>query len=77
MSALDMAVNAAAAVLAIADAELADPLQAHIGRLGERGFHVAELAGHMALVSIAEDLRIIRLVLERACPSPAMAGDGD
>ncbi len=62
--ALEMARNCAAAVLRIANAQEQDPLRSHVLRLGERGHASAELAGRLALVSIAEDLHRIAAVLE-------------
>lgn len=56
---LDMARNCTAAVLAIANAQERDPVRSLVLRLGERGRGTAELAGELALVSIAEDLRRI------------------
>ena len=59
ISALEMAQNCARNVLAYTDAQDRDPLTAHVNHLGERGHQAAQLAGQMALVSIAEDLHRI------------------
>ena len=62
---LEMARNAAAAVLRYADHQAADPVQAYIAQSGERAHSAAQLAGCMALVSIADDLhRITEKLLE-------------
>lgn len=61
---LDMARNAATAVLRYADAQERDPLRSHLQHFGERGHQSAVLAGNMALVSIAEDLHRIADLLE-------------
>jgi hypothetical protein len=54
-----MAQNAARAVLRYADAQDADPVGSHVHGFGDRGHQAAQLAGAMALVSIAEDLHRI------------------
>lgn len=59
LSPLEMAQNAAAAVKRAADLQATDPIQAHIGHVGEQGHQAAALAQAMALVSIAEDVRRI------------------
>lgn len=64
-----MARNCVAAVLRVAEAQERDPLQARIAQLGTRGHQSAQLAGYMALVSIAGDMRRIADHLERQ-PSP-------
>ena len=57
---LDMANNCVSHVLAYADAQEADPVQGYVHQLGVRGHQAAELAGHMALVSIAK-ARVFRV----------------
>lgn len=61
---LRMAQNAAANVLAYADAQESDPVQAHISGTGRAGMNTAIVAGNMALVSIAESLARIASLLE-------------
>jgi hypothetical protein len=56
---LEMAQNAAAAVARYAEYQGRDPLGSHINRAGEAGHQSAQLAGSMALVSIAQDLHRI------------------
>ena len=56
LSALEMALNCARSVQIYADAQDRDPVTSHISHLGERGHQAAQLAGNLALVSIAEDL---------------------
>jgi hypothetical protein len=53
---LDMARNAARAVLRHADHADRDQMGAFLDRAGDRAFASAQLAGAMALVSIAESL---------------------
>jgi hypothetical protein len=63
---LEMAQNAARAVLRIADYQATDELGAHLNRAGQRGMDAANIAGAMALVSIAEDLhRIVAIMTGR------------
>jgi hypothetical protein len=59
LSALEMARNCARAVLRYADSLDRDPLGAHMTGAGDRGHRAAQLAGNLALVSIAEDLHRI------------------
>jgi hypothetical protein len=75
-SALDMARTAAANVHVYAVAQDADPLMAHIHHLGERGHQAAELAGRLALVSIAEDLHAITEALHILTAAIATAPGG-
>ena len=56
LTALEMARNAARAVLRYADHQDRDPLGSYIARGGQQGHQAAQLAGQMALVSIAESL---------------------
>lgn len=56
---LEMAQNAAAAVLRIADYQERDPLGSYVAKAGNQGHQAAQLAGAMALVSIAEDLHAL------------------
>ena len=56
LTALEMARNAARAVLRHADHQDRDPLGSFIARGGQQGHEAAFLAGSMALVSIAESL---------------------
>jgi hypothetical protein len=56
---LEMAQNAAAAVLRHADHSDQDQLGAYLDRAGDKAFASAQLAGAMALVSIAESLATI------------------
>jgi hypothetical protein len=59
---LEMAQNAAGAVLRHADEQIADPTLAYVNRSGHQGHEAAFLAGSMALVSIAESLdRLVEL----------------
>jgi len=53
---LEMAQNAAAAVARYAELQATDPVQSHVLHAGESGRNAAQVAGSMALVSIAEDL---------------------
>ena len=53
---LEMAQNAAQAVLRHADHQDRDPIGAYVQRAGGQGHDAAFLAGAMALVSIAESL---------------------
>ncbi len=64
MTPLEMAKNAAAAVERIAEIQSNDPLTAYVHRLGTQGFQSAQVAGYMALVSIATDLHRIADVIE-------------
>lgn len=57
MTPLEMARNAALAVERYAELQETDPLTAHVHHAGTLGHDAARLAGAMALVSIAEDLR--------------------
>jgi hypothetical protein len=66
-----MALNAAAAVSRYAQAQDDDPLAAHINSYGRRGMDSAQLAGQMALVSIAQDLRQIREDLQQLATEPS------
>lgn len=60
---LQMAQNCARAVLAVADYQETDPVGAHVNRAGAHGQASAQLAGNIALVSIAESLaRLVELV---------------
>jgi hypothetical protein len=52
---LEMAQNAAAAVLRVAEYQGRDPRGSHANHAGEKGHEAAKLAQAMALVSIAED----------------------
>ena len=56
---LDMAANCAAHIAAYAKAQTEDPLAAYNARLGTRGHITAQLAGDLALVAIAADMRRI------------------
>jgi hypothetical protein len=61
---LDMAVNLARHVAAYGETAHADPLTAHVNHYGARQAASAEVAAHMALVSIAQDIHRIRELLE-------------
>jgi hypothetical protein len=62
---LEMAQNCAAAVARYAEHSERDQLSAFINQTGERGHATAQLAGNLALVSIAEDLhRIVAIAWE-------------
>lgn len=63
---LEMAANAARAVLMHADFQARDPLGSYIARSGAQAMHSAEVAACMAAVSIAEDLHRIADVLAPA-----------
>jgi hypothetical protein len=85
MGPLDMARNAAAAVLRYAQAaDTDDPqqqLDAYVFQFGQRQHSAANLAGQMALVSIAQDLhRIVNImtgqVPGRLADEDAAAGEG-
>lgn len=54
---LEMAENCVAAVERAARWQETDPLEARVHDAGRHGKTSAELAGHLALVSIARDLR--------------------
>jgi hypothetical protein len=61
---LEMAQNTVAAVLAVAHAQTANPLESYVHRMGERAFQSAQLGACMALISAAGDLRRIADALE-------------
>jgi hypothetical protein len=64
---LEMAQNAARAVLRVAHYQGRDPLGSYLDHAGERGHDAAHLAGAMALVSIAEDMhRIVAIMTGEA-----------
>lgn len=63
---LEMARNCVAAVVKVAELQEADPIQAQVTHAGRYGAHMAELAGQLALVVIAEDLHRILGLLEAA-----------
>jgi hypothetical protein len=60
---LEMAQNAAAAVARYASHEATDPLGSYVAHTGQRGHDAAQLAGQMALVSIAEDLHYLVAIM--------------
>lgn len=70
---LQMARNCAAAVARAAEHQDRDPLGAYIAHSGTQGAQAAQLAGQLALVSIAEDLRRIA---DRLCHGPGLASCG-
>jgi hypothetical protein len=71
LSPLDMARNLAASVQRAARRIEADEVSAYINHTGEHGHAAAELAGHLALVSIAEDLhRVVGIMTGRPDPEP-------
>jgi sulfite reductase beta subunit-like hemoprotein len=74
LSPLEMAQNCAAAVGRYAEFTDREPIQAHVMHAGEQGHQAANLAGNMALVSIAEDLHRIAAVL---CKFDAWADSND
>jgi hypothetical protein len=55
-TALQMALNCVSAVERAAEFQERDPLGAYVAKVGNQGAQAAELAGQLALVSIAEDL---------------------
>jgi hypothetical protein len=62
---LEMAQNAAAAVRDYSEHLKHDPAGARIAYAGERGMAAGQMAGYMALVSIATDLhRLVELIEE-------------
>lgn len=64
---LELAQNCAAAVARYAHGSVRDPLGSLIERGGEKGHAAAQLAGNLALVSIAEDLhRIVAIMTGEA-----------
>jgi hypothetical protein len=74
LSPLEMAVNLAAAVQAYAEAlNHPDPdrrLQATIAQAGERAHQGAQLAAHLAIVSIAQDLHRVVGIMTGNVPWP-------
>jgi|HubBroStandDraft_3_1064219.scaffolds.fasta_scaffold00345_9 hypothetical protein len=61
---LEMAQNCAAAVARYAEQQDTDPMGSYVNHAGTLGHQAAQLAGNMALVSIAEDLhRIVAVML--------------
>ncbi|HEV2243542.1 MAG TPA: hypothetical protein VGR98_21025 [Streptosporangiaceae bacterium] len=56
---LEMAGNCVVFIERVAELQECDPVQAYIAHAGEQGRTSAELAGALALVSIARDLRRI------------------
>lgn len=68
---LDMARNAARAVLRYAGLQERDPTRAYVLGAGQQGHQAAQLAQAMALVSIAEDVhRIAELLIAGPAPDP-------
>jgi hypothetical protein len=64
---LEMAQNCAAAVGRYAEHGVRDPLGSLVARSGDRGHAAAQLAGNLALVSIAEDLhRVVAIMTGEA-----------
>lgn len=63
---LEMARNCAAAVARYAEQQERDPLGSYVARSGQTGHQAAQLAGNMALVSMAEDLHRLVTVLAPA-----------
>jgi hypothetical protein len=64
---LEMAQNCAAAVGRYAERGVRDPLGSMLERGGDKGHAASQLAGNMALVSIAEDLhRIVAIMTGEA-----------
>lgn len=67
---LEMAQNAARAVLRYAGRQESDPLQSYIQHDGAAGQQAAALAGNMALVSIAETLAaLVELLQQEVTPN--------
>jgi hypothetical protein len=64
---LEMAQNCAAAVSRYASYQDRDPMGSYVSRAGQQGHATAELAGNLALVSIAEDLhRVVAIMTGEA-----------
>jgi triosephosphate isomerase len=59
LTALEMARNCVRHIEAAAQHQDRDPVGAHIARVGQQAFQDAQVAGQLALVSIAEDLHYI------------------
>lgn len=69
LSALDLAHNLVGAIVRAARVIERDELGAYLDRTGERAFAGAQLAGQLALVSIADDLHtLIEIVTGRGLP---------
>jgi hypothetical protein len=66
---LDMARNCAAKVAAMAREADADPMSAHVRGMGNHGHATAQLAGNLALVSIAEDLHRLLAIMTGQVPA--------
>jgi hypothetical protein len=60
---LEMARNCVRSVLQYADYQGRDPLGSYVARSGQAGHQAAQLAGNMALVSIAEDMHRIVAIM--------------
>lgn len=65
---LEMAENCVAGVVRMARLVEEDELGAYVARAGDRGVESARMAGNLALVSIARDLRRVVDRLERDDP---------
>jgi hypothetical protein len=69
LTALDMARNCAAKVGQMAREADSDPVIAHVRGIGNHGHATAQLAGNLALVSIAEDLHRLLAIMTGQVPA--------